>query len=172
LPALVALGVASAYYFAITGTFWAVTGDFTRWGGHVISWFGYTPEEWSYFKLIGLSGTPLDRIDGVMIISMLLGALCAALWANNVSLRWPTSKRCLAAGADRRHRRWLRCVAVDGLQLGGFLHWHSDVLAARQGVHAGYRGWCLDRREDLPVAWPLQPLGCYGAASGQLPSSS
>jgi len=35
LPALVALGVASAYYFAITGTFWAVTGEFTRWGGHV-----------------------------------------------------------------------------------------------------------------------------------------
>lgn len=26
LPALVALGVASAYYFALTGTFWAVTG--------------------------------------------------------------------------------------------------------------------------------------------------
>ena len=42
LPALVALGVASAYYFAITGTFWAVTGEFTRWGGHIISWFGYT----------------------------------------------------------------------------------------------------------------------------------
>lgn len=30
LPALVALGVASAYYFALTGTFWAVTGEFTR----------------------------------------------------------------------------------------------------------------------------------------------
>lgn len=98
MPALVALGVASAYYFAITGTFWAVTGEFARWGGHVIFWFGYTPEEWGYFKLIGLSGTPLDRIDGVMIISMLLGALCAALWANNVSLRWPTSKRCLLQG--------------------------------------------------------------------------
>ncbi|HAN52075.1 MAG TPA: YeeE/YedE family protein, partial [Pseudomonas sp.] len=98
LPALVALGVASAYYFAITGTFWAVTGEFTRWGGHIISWFGYTPQEWSYFKLIGLAGTPLDRIDGVMIIGMLLGALCAALWANNVSLRWPTSRRRLLQG--------------------------------------------------------------------------
>jgi len=98
IPALVALGVASAYYFAITGTFWAVTGEFTRWGGHVLAWFGFQPQEWSYFKLIGLQGTPLDRIDGVMIIGMLLGALCTALWANNVSLRWPTSKRRLAQG--------------------------------------------------------------------------
>ncbi|MBF2940790.1 YeeE/YedE family protein, partial [Pseudomonas aeruginosa] len=98
LPALVALGVASAYYFALTGTFWAVTGEFTRWGGHVLSWFGYQPQDWSYFRLIGLQGTPLDRIDGVMIIGMLLGALCCALWAGNVSLRWPTSKRRLLQG--------------------------------------------------------------------------
>lgn len=98
LPALVALGVASAYYFAITGTFWAVTGEFTRWGGHIASWLGYQPQEWSYFKLIGLSGTPLDRIDGVMIVGMFIGALCTALWAGNVSLRWPTSKRRLAQG--------------------------------------------------------------------------
>ncbi len=98
LPALVALGVASAYYFALTGTFWAVTGEFTRWGGHVLSWFGYQPQDWSYFRLIGLQGTPLDRIDGVMIIGMFLGALCCALWAGNVSLRWPTSKRRLLQG--------------------------------------------------------------------------
>ena len=52
IPSLVALGVASAYYFALTGTFWAVTGEFTRWGGHVLSWFGFHPEAWSYFKLI------------------------------------------------------------------------------------------------------------------------
>ena len=35
---------------------------------------------------------------GVMIIGMLLGALCAALWANNVCLRWPTSRRRLLQG--------------------------------------------------------------------------
>ncbi|MFS2122365.1 selenium metabolism membrane protein YedE/FdhT [Pseudomonas sp. Pseusp97] len=98
LPTLVALGVISAYYFAMTGTFWAVTGEFTRWGGHVLSWFGLQPQEWSYFKLIGLQGTPLDRIDGVMIIGMFLGALACALWAGNVSLRWPTSKRRLLQG--------------------------------------------------------------------------
>ncbi|QEY70451.1 selenium metabolism membrane protein YedE/FdhT [Pseudomonas denitrificans (nom. rej.)] len=98
LPTLVALGVISAYYFAMTGTFWAVTGEFTRWGGHVLSWFGLQPQEWSYFKIIGLQGTPFDRIDGVMIIGMFLGALVCALWAGNVSLRWPTSKRRLLQG--------------------------------------------------------------------------
>ncbi len=98
LPALVALGIASAYYFALTGTFWAVTGEFTRWGGHILSWFGYQPQEWSYFKLIGLQGTPLERIDGVMIVGMFVGALCTALWAGNVGLRWPTSKRRLLQG--------------------------------------------------------------------------
>lgn len=98
LPTLVALGVASAYYFALTGTFWAVTGEFTRWGGHVLSWFGLQPQEWSYFKIIGLQGTPLDRIDGVMIIGMFLGALGCALWAGNVALRWPTSRRRLLQG--------------------------------------------------------------------------
>ena len=31
IPAVIALGVLSAYYFGITGTYWAVTGEFTRW---------------------------------------------------------------------------------------------------------------------------------------------
>lgn len=98
IPTLLALGVASAYYFAITGTFWAVTGEFTRWGGHIAALFGFSPQQWSYFQLIGLNGSPLERIDGVMIIGMFAGALCAALWAGNVQLRWPTSKRRLAQG--------------------------------------------------------------------------
>ncbi len=98
IPALLALGVASAYYFAITGTFWAVTGEFTRWGGHIAALLGFSPQQWSYFQLIGLNGSPLERIDGVMIIGMFAGALCAALWASNVQLRWPTSKRRLAQG--------------------------------------------------------------------------
>lgn len=89
LPAVVAAGVLSAYYFGITGTFWAVTGEFTRWGGHVLQWFGYHPETWGYFKVIHLEGTPLERVDGLMIIGMFAGCLCAALWANNVQLRMP-----------------------------------------------------------------------------------
>lgn len=32
IPAVIAAGILSTYYFGITGTFWAVTGEFTRWG--------------------------------------------------------------------------------------------------------------------------------------------
>ena len=89
VPSVIAAGVLSAYYFGITGTFWAVTGEFTRWGGHVLQFIGCHPENWGYFKVIHLEGTPLDRIDGVMIIGMFAGCLSAALWANNVKLRLP-----------------------------------------------------------------------------------
>lgn len=89
VPAVMAAGVLSAYYFGITGTFWAVTGEFTRWGGHLMQFLGFHPEGWGYFKVIGLDGTPLDRIDGVMIIGMFAGCFSAALWANNVKLRVP-----------------------------------------------------------------------------------
>ena len=39
-----------------------------------------------------MQGTPLTRIDGVMIIGMFAGCLSAALWANNVKLRHPTHR--------------------------------------------------------------------------------
>lgn len=39
-----------------------------------------------------MEGTPLTRIDGVMIIGMFVGCLSAALWANNVKLRHPTHR--------------------------------------------------------------------------------
>ncbi len=51
--------------------------------------FGAEPETWGYFKVIGFEGTPLDRIDGVMIIGMFAGCFAAALWANNIKLRMP-----------------------------------------------------------------------------------
>lgn len=89
VPAVIAAGVLAAYYFGLTGTFWAVTGEFTRWGGHVLSWLGVDLSTWDYFALIGMQGTPLTRIDGVMIIGMFTGCLSAALWANNVKLRLP-----------------------------------------------------------------------------------
>lgn len=34
LPAVIAAGILSTYYFGLTGTFWAVTGEFTRWGAY------------------------------------------------------------------------------------------------------------------------------------------
>ena len=89
-PAVIAAGVLSAYYFGLTGTFWAVTGEFTRWGGHALQFAGVDISNWGYFKILGMQGTPLTRIDGVMIIGMFVGCFSAALWANNVKLRHPT----------------------------------------------------------------------------------
>lgn len=93
VPAVIAAGVLSAYYFGLTGTFWAVTGEFTRWGGHVLQWFGVDLSDWGYFQIIGMQGTPLTRIDGVMIIGMFVGCFSAALWANNVKLRMPQHRK-------------------------------------------------------------------------------
>ncbi|AMO83623.1 selenium metabolism membrane protein YedE/FdhT [Obesumbacterium proteus] len=107
LPAVIAAGILSTYYFGITGTFWAVTGEFTRWGGHVLQLFGAHPEQWGYFKVIGLEGSPLDRIDGMMVIGMFGGCFAAALWANNVKLRMP------------QHRIRI-CQAVLGGMIAGF----------------------------------------------------
>ena len=91
-PAVIAAGVLSAYYFGLTGTFWAVTGEFTRWGGHALQFAGVDISGWGYFKILGMEGTPLSRIDGVMIIGMFVGCFSAALWANNVKLRHPTHR--------------------------------------------------------------------------------
>lgn len=94
--AVIAAGILSTYFFGLTGSLWAVTGEFTRWGGHVLQWFGAEPETWEYFKIIGLQGTPLDRVGGVMIIGMFGGCLAAVLWANNMKLRMPSSKKRIA----------------------------------------------------------------------------
>lgn len=91
MPAIIALGVMAAYYFGLTGTYWAVTGEFTRWGGHIMNLLGVDTSTWGYFKIIGLAGTPLDRVDGVMIIGMFAGAFAAAAMANNVKFRLPQS---------------------------------------------------------------------------------
>lgn len=92
VPAVIAAGILSTYYFGITGTFWAVTGEFTRWGGQLLQLLGVHSEQWGYYQLIHLEGTPLTRIDGRMIIGMFGGCLAAALWANNVKLRFPRSR--------------------------------------------------------------------------------
>ncbi|MCH4170758.1 MAG: selenium metabolism membrane protein YedE/FdhT [Lactobacillus sp.] len=86
------LGALSAFYFGLTQTFWAVTGEFTRWGASLMNLVGIDTSHYSYLKLIHYQGTVLDRVDGIMIIGMFLGAFVAALISNNVKLRWPTSK--------------------------------------------------------------------------------
>ena len=91
MPAIIALGVMAAYYFGLTGTYWAVTGEFTRWGGHIMNLLGVDTSTWGYFKILGLQGTPLDRVDGVVIIGMFAGAFAAAAMANNIKFRLPQS---------------------------------------------------------------------------------
>ena len=92
IPAVIALGVLSAYYFGITGTYWAVTGEFTRWGGHFLQLFGVDVSTWGYYKLMSIEGNIFTRVDGVMIIGMFAGCIAAAFWGNNVKLRMPASK--------------------------------------------------------------------------------
>ncbi len=92
LPALVALGILSTYYFGFFGSVWAVTGEMTRWGGEFLELFGFDTSKYGYYKLQNLNGTPLTRSDGIMLIGMFLGCFIAALWANNVKLRLPASK--------------------------------------------------------------------------------
>jgi len=82
IPAVIAAGILSTYYFGITGTFWAVTGEFTRWGGQLLQLFGVHAEEWGYFKIIHLEGSPLTRIDGMMILGMFGGCLGAKRWGH------------------------------------------------------------------------------------------
>ena len=142
VPAVIAAGVLSAYYFGITGTFWAVTGEFTRWGGHALQLFGFHPETWGYFKVIHLEGTPLDRVDGMMIIGMFAGRLSAALWANNVKLRMP-------------HHRVRIVQAVLGGLIAGFgarLAMGCNLAAFFTGIPQfscmpGYLRW---RRRPVP----------------------
>ncbi|AXH13612.1 selenium metabolism membrane protein YedE/FdhT [Halarcobacter bivalviorum] len=91
IPAVIALGILSAYYFGLTGTYWAVTGEFTRWGGHVLETFGVDLSTWGYYKIMNMDGNIFTRVDGVMIIGMFAGCIAAAFWGNNVKLRMPAS---------------------------------------------------------------------------------
>lgn len=92
VPAVIAAGILSAYYFGLTGTYWAVTGEFTRWGGEVLQTFGVNVDQWGYFKIVGLDGNLFSRIDGLMILGMFAGCISAALWANNIKFRRSTNR--------------------------------------------------------------------------------
>lgn len=95
--AIVSLGVLSALYFGVLGVAWAVTGEFTRWGGHLLQFLGVDTGQYSYLKTINFTGTPLTRIDGVLVLGMFAGALISALLGQNVKLRIPTGQRVLQA---------------------------------------------------------------------------
>lgn len=96
--AVLAAGILSAFYFAITGTQWAVTGEFTRFGGHFLGLAGIDASGWAYFEKIGLEGTPFGRTGGWIVFGMLAGALVAALLGNDFKLRLPSQRRRLFQG--------------------------------------------------------------------------
>ncbi len=156
-PAVIAAGILSTYYFGITGTFWAVTGEFTRWGGQILQLFGVHAEQWGYYKLIHLEGTPLTRIDGMMILGMFGGCFAAALWANNVKLRMPRSRiRIVQAVAGG-------IIAGFGARLAMGCNWppfYRDpaVLPTRVVLCAGDRYRLLVRR-PLYVAADISHTG-------------
>ncbi len=133
VPAVIAAGILSTYYFGITGTFWAVTGEFTRWGGQLLQLLGVHSEQWGYYQLIHLEGSPLTRIDGRMIIGMFGGCPAAALWANNVKLRLPRSRIRIAQAVAGGIIAGFGARLAMGCNPGGLLHRHSAVLPARLG---------------------------------------
>ncbi|QOR01541.1 MULTISPECIES: selenium metabolism membrane protein YedE/FdhT [unclassified Campylobacter] len=89
---MIILGIISAVYFGIFGSVWAVTGEMTRWGGELLELFGMDLSTYSYYQKQNLNGTPLTRIDGIMLIGMLIGCLVAAFLANKFKWRLPASK--------------------------------------------------------------------------------
>lgn len=113
-PAVIAAGILSTYYFGITGTFWAVTGEFTRWGGQILQLFGVHAEQWGYYKMIHLEGTPLTRIDGMMILGMFGGCRRGAVGQQRKTA-YAAQPNPYRTGGGRRHDRWLRRASGDGV---------------------------------------------------------
>ncbi|MFG5130781.1 selenium metabolism membrane protein YedE/FdhT [Campylobacter lari] len=89
---MIVLGILSAIYFGIFGSVWAVTGEMTRWGGEFLEFFGIDLSSYSYYQKQNLSGSPLTRIDGIMLIGMFIGCLSTAFLANKFKWRLPASK--------------------------------------------------------------------------------
>lgn len=92
LFSILLLALLSTYFFGITGKHWAVTGEFTRWGGGILELFGVDVKSWVYFDVIGFKGHWWQRIDGVMLVAMFVGALIATLFASRFHFTLPTSK--------------------------------------------------------------------------------
>ncbi|QDF68259.1 selenium metabolism membrane protein YedE/FdhT [Shewanella sp. SNU WT4] len=150
IPAVIAAGVMATYFFGLTGSLWAVTGEFTRWGGHLLQGVGIDPTQWQYFQIIGLKGTPLDRVGGMLLIGMFGGALAAALWANNVKLRFPQHKRRIAQALIGGMIAGFGARLAMGCNLAAFftgipqfsVHAWLFALATAAGSYAGAR-FCL-----------------------------
>ena len=89
---MIALAIIASIYFGFFGTGWQVTGEMTRWGGEFLELFGLDTSKYSYYQMTNLSGNPLTRYEGLVLIGMFIGALVAALFANKVKFRLPASR--------------------------------------------------------------------------------
>lgn len=107
MAALIIAGILSALYFGLTGSVWAVTGEFTRLGGQFLHLFNISTDNWSYFDLVQINGTTINRADGWMVWGMFWGALIMVLLNQSFKLRFPQQKR-----------RWLQ--ALGGGIIAGF----------------------------------------------------
>ena len=76
LPALIALGILSTYYFGFFGSVWAVTGEMTRWGGEFLELFGFDTSKYEYYKLQKTfeGAIKLEKVDGQYVPSKKQGA--------------------------------------------------------------------------------------------------
>lgn len=90
--AVILLSIMATLYFAIFGGVFAVTGEFTRIGGEILELFGIDLSSYTYYQKQNLNGTMLTRVDGVMIIGLIIGCLLAASIANKVYFRKIASK--------------------------------------------------------------------------------
>lgn len=184
--AIVSLGVLSALYFGSLGIAWAVTGEFTRWGGHLLQFLGMDTSHYTYLKLINFTGTPLTRLDGVLVIGMFAGALISALLGQNVKLRIPTRKRVLQAliggiiaGFGTRMAMGCNLAALfSGIPEFSFHTWLftlGTIVGTYYGLKISMLPWMMGApklsRANLgaavenPVYYRIQPwLGGFGLA--------
>ena len=108
-----------------------------------------------------------------MIIGMLLGALCAALWANNVSLRWPTSRRRLLQGLIGGIIAGFGARLAMGCNLAAFftgipmfsLHAWAFMLATVGGAWIGVK-ICLLPWLRTPLKVGSQASSLFGDVEG------
>lgn len=117
-----------------------------------------------------MQGSPLDRVDGMMILGMLGGCLSAALWANNVKWRRPSHRiRILQALAGGMIAGFGARLAM-GCNLAAFftgipqfsLHAWYFALATALGSYAGARFTLLPlfripvKLQKVTAAMPLR----------------
>ncbi len=159
---VVSLGVLSALYFGSVGVAWAVTGEFTRWGGHILQSIGVDTNQYSYLKIINFTGSPLTRVDGVMVMGMFIGALISALLGQNVKFRFPSGRRIaqalaggIIAGFGTRLAMGCNLAALfTGIPQFSFHTWlftFGTVVGTYYGLKLSIKPWMMGNPKLIAV---------------------